>query len=574
MFRTQFFVFIMLIAVSLASCAPVAEPTIPPPIMTEEPVIPVTGVAVVQGVEIQILESQPLQVNAIVRGQLPDGGCTTISAVNQMHDGNTFKITLATTTDPLAICTQALTPFEEVVLLDVSNLPPAKYFVNANGIEQSFELLPQDVSQFKQVLVDGLNARNYDLLKILMDQSLTIGYWLSEGTTISPDAAIEQFRLNLLNSTSPIVADHSKNLIELLGTDWDKIVDSEINEVNPLFTSGWGSQGKDEAILFVAKLPDGSLYWYGMLFARDGFKQGSPNTGVNQPAPGRKPIPTISILEVVKDSSVTIQTSNYPANIDFKVRMNVMGTQGVNGFVVDTINSRKGGSFTVTFDIPPKLHGEKKIAIRLESKEGYYSYNWFENSNSGNVSNPANPQPTNVKYVIAQQDVTIHSGPGNSYRILGRIAEGQIVKVTGISANGNWWQVICPDRTAGSCWVSANTRFTRPVDVNGTADVQSLEIQILESYPLQVNAIARGQLPDAGCTTIASASQQRSGNVIRVTLKTSIDPLALCAQMLTPFEYVIPLDVSHLLPGTYIVNVNGVEGSFELPEYVDPVDIS
>lgn len=570
MFRTQFFVFIILIAVFLASCAPEAVTPIPPPTMTEEPAIPVTGVAVVQGVEIQILGSQPLQVNVIVRGQLPDGGCTTISAVNQVRDGNTFKITLATTTDPLAICAQALTPFEEVVPLDVSTLPPATYFVNANGIEQSFDLVPQDVSQFKQVLVDGLNARNYDLLKILMDQSLTIGYWLSEGTTISPDAAIEQFSLNLLNSTSPIVADPSKNLIELLGTDWEKIVDPEIKEVNPLFTSGWGSQGKDEAILFVAKLPDGSLYWYGMLFARDGFKQGAPTTGVNQPAPGRQPIPTISILEVVKDGSVTIRTNNYPANIDFKVRMNVMGTQGVNGFVVDTINSRKGGSFTATFDIPPKLHGEKKIAIRLESKEGYYSYNWFENSNSGNVSNP---QPTDVKYVIAQQDVTVYSGPGNNYRNLGRIAEGQIVKVTGISADGNWWQVICPDGTAGSCWVSANTRFTRPVDINGTADVQSLEIRILESYPLQVNAIARGQLPDAGCTTITSASQQRSGNVIRVTLKTTIDPLALCAQMLTPFEYVIPLDVSHLLPGTYIVNVNGVEGSFELPEYVDAVDV-
>jgi hypothetical protein len=250
-----------------------------------------------------------------------------------------------------------------------------------------------------------------------------------------------------------------------------------------------------------------------------------------------------------------------------------MGTQGIDGFVVDTINSGKGGSFTITFDIPEKFYGEKKIAIRLESKEGYYSYNWFENSNSGNVSNPANPQPTNVKYVIAQQDVTIYSGPSKNYRILGTIAEGQIVKVTGISEDGNWWQVICPDGTTGSCWVSAKPKFTTPTDLSGTADVQSLEIQILESYPLQVNAIARGQLPDAGCATISGASQVRNGNIFHVTLTTRTDPQALCAQMLTPFEYMVALDVSSLLPGRYIVTVNGVEGSFELPEFVDPADI-
>jgi hypothetical protein len=89
----------------LAACAPVA--VTPPPILTEEPAIPVTGVAVVQSVEIQILESMPVQVNAIIRGQLPDAGCTTIASVNQVREGNTIAITLVTTTDPLALCALA-----------------------------------------------------------------------------------------------------------------------------------------------------------------------------------------------------------------------------------------------------------------------------------------------------------------------------------------------------------------------------------------------------------------------------------------------------------------------------------
>lgn len=46
---------------------------------------------------------------------------------------------------------------------------------------------------------------------------------------------------------------------------------------------------------------------------------------------------------------------------------------------------------------------------------------------------------------------------------------------------------------------------------------------------------------------------------------TNTDPLARCALSLTPFEYAIALDVSSLLPASYIVNVNGVEATFELP---------
>lgn len=77
----------------------------PTPSPTATATSPVTGMAFVQSVEIQILETQPLQVNAIVRGQLPDSGCTTISSFSQAHEGNMFRLTLLTVTDPLASCT-------------------------------------------------------------------------------------------------------------------------------------------------------------------------------------------------------------------------------------------------------------------------------------------------------------------------------------------------------------------------------------------------------------------------------------------------------------------------------------
>ena len=546
------FLLVALVTMMLAvSCAPLIAPSTstPPPILTEEPatpVIPVTGVAVVQSLEVQILENSPIVVNVIVRGQLPDAGCTTISGVNQTRDGNSIKVTLATTTDPVALCAQALTPFEQVVVLDISNLPPARYIVNVNGVEQSFELLTRDSMKFKQELVAALNARNYELLKVMMGDSFMIGYWLSEGTNNTPDAAIDQLRTNLLNSSSPITADYARNLVELLGADPVTIVGPDVVEASPLLVSGLGAEGKDQAILFNAKLPDGSLYWHGLLFAKDGFV---------------KPAPVIPV-----------DTNAYPTHVKF-----VMAQRDVR------LRSGPGTQFNIIGFI---AEGQTAKVTGVSADGNWWRVICPDNSIGScwvsaarNLTRPTDPPPdtsaypTDVKYVLAQQNVSIYSGPGTQFSIIGSIAAGQTAQVTGVNVDGKWWRVICPDNSIGSCWVSADTNLTRPTGLDGNADVQIVEIQILESYPLQVNAVARGQLPDAGCTTISSVNQIREGNLFKVSLKTRTDPLAFCAQILTPFEYVIPLEVGSLLAGRYIVNVNGVEASFDLPESVYPTDV-
>jgi hypothetical protein len=97
-------------------------------------------------------------------------------------------------------------------------------------------------------------------------------------------------------------------------------------------------------------------------------------------------IPTIRITSVQADDKVTIQAYNYPAGLDFVVRMGEMYTAGIGGTVITTINSDAGGSFSKTFNIPEHLKGRGRIAIRLDSTwGGYYSYNWFYN-NTANVT--------------------------------------------------------------------------------------------------------------------------------------------------------------------------------------------
>lgn len=102
------------------------------------------------------------------------------------------------------------------------------------------------------------------------------------------------------------------------------------------------------------------------------------------------PVPTISITAVQRGQSVSFQTYNYPAGQAFTVRMGKMGTLGLGGEVVGTFNSGNGGSMPGVFNIPPALKDEYQIAIRLDSNQGYYSFNWFYN-NTTTAPAPAAP---------------------------------------------------------------------------------------------------------------------------------------------------------------------------------------
>lgn len=106
-------------------------------------------------------------------------------------------------------------------------------------------------------------------------------------------------------------------------------------------------------------------------------------------------IPTFSVTGVQRDATVSIKTHNFPANRDFKVTMGAMGAKGVNGAVVTTTNSGNGGEFTATYNVPEALKGSYQIAIRLESADGYFAYNWFYNSSAaaGTVTPPATGSP-------------------------------------------------------------------------------------------------------------------------------------------------------------------------------------
>jgi hypothetical protein len=105
-------------------------------------------------------------------------------------------------------------------------------------------------------------------------------------------------------------------------------------------------------------------------------------------------IPTFSIVSVDVDQSVTIKTSNFPADRTFTARMGIIGTRAIGGTIVGKLESEDGGTLTATFNIPDGLKGAYQIAIRLDSTTGgYYAYNWFYNATPTATSTPV-PTPT------------------------------------------------------------------------------------------------------------------------------------------------------------------------------------
>ena len=137
--------------------------------------------------------------------------------------------------------------------------------------------------------------------------------------------------------------------------------------------------------------------------------------------PGYSGFPTFSILSVVADDNVTVQTYNLTPNDEYVVTMGPMGTQGIGGIVVDTVQTGEGGAKQYTFDTPSALYGSYKISVRMESPTShYFAYNWFYNNTTGSGGKPPEPPVTpppgytgfptfNILSVVRDDNVTVQT---------------------------------------------------------------------------------------------------------------------------------------------------------------------
>lgn len=343
------------------------------------------------------------------------------------------------------------------------------------------------LDEFTAQVEKAVIERNFEAMPALMSDSFTLAYWRSESVGVTPAEAVEQLRKDL-SAPAPVQFVSGVDLAALLdGADPLAMAGPDVDLVSALYSTGWGSDGTGEAMLLVARNANGGFYWYGTLYAFDGFD--------DRPA-SRPPTATAT-----------------PLPTGFDVRS------------------------------------------------------------------------TSVRYVMAQTNVNMRGGPGTTYAIIGGVAEGQVALVTGVTADGGWWRVICPNDTVGNCFVSADPALTQPTrapggpgtpptDVppvdSGEAIVESITVNVLESFPVQAQAVVRGQLPDA-CAFVENVRVLRESRTFRIQLRIARQPNQRCAQVLTPFEEVVSLDVNGLPAGEYDVRVNNLRTTFSLAVDNEPI---
>ena len=91
----------------------------------------------------------------------------------------------------------------------------------------------------------------------------------------------------------------------------------------------------------------------------------------------------------------------------------------------------------------------------------------------------------------------------------------------------------------------------------GEVFINSQELLVMESYPLQVSLLIKGTLPTPCHKLKAEVSQPDEQNQIAVEAYSLVDPNQMCIQVLKSFEENIPL--GSYPDGTYTVTLNGEE---------------
>ncbi len=103
------------------------------------------------------------------------------------------------------------------------------------------------------------------------------------------------------------------------------------------------------------------------------------------------------------------------------------------------------------------------------------------------------------------------------------------------------------------------------LDVKEGVKIKSIKIIYSEVFSSQINILVKGEFSDT-CTEVGEVVEEQNGNKFSVSLYTKKVKNINCVLAPVSFEKTISLDTIGLNPGKYFVDVNGVDGEFEILE--------
>ncbi len=120
---------------------------------------------------------------------------------------------------------------------------------------------------------DGLRSNNLSALLGYMADPFIIGYWGSEGRTDSPQGILDELRNYLLPvDTSSLTFTSERSLFPpLYGIPPEGMFGPDVNVALIVYSEGWGSDGMDAVLIYIAQNEAGGYYWHGMVYSGGHF---------------------------------------------------------------------------------------------------------------------------------------------------------------------------------------------------------------------------------------------------------------------------------------------------------------
>lgn len=110
------------------------------------------------------------------------------------------------------------------------------------------------------------------------------------------------------------------------------------------------------------------------------------------------------------------------------------------------------------------------------------------------------------------------------------------------------------------------TNTTDPNLEQGPVYINSVDLLVAESYPVQPRLHITGDLPTPCHQFRADVAAPNAQNQIHVTAYSLSDPSLMCAQMLEPFDENVAIPMAGAADGSYSVYLNGeLVGEFNYP---------
>ncbi|MGE5139628.1 MAG: hypothetical protein ACM3JD_09215 [Rudaea sp.] len=128
-----------------------------------------------------------------------------------------------------------------------------------------------DKTAFRGALLEALAARDAARLQAWMTDPFLTGAWRGELSETRPAEALWVLYSDQLGSINHLAPVMSADLKALLGGREPLSMAGERVLADAFLAVGWGKDGRDEAVLFVARESDNSLKWRGWMQIKGGF---------------------------------------------------------------------------------------------------------------------------------------------------------------------------------------------------------------------------------------------------------------------------------------------------------------